>query len=206
MPWSLSWNSWNRIRYTFYTPFYDVIAKVFKPYRKQSIDSLSIKDGSKVLIIGAGSGLDLEFLPENIDITAIDITPSMIRELEKKAHELHLTVNAQVMDGADLGFNDSSFDYVILHLILAVIPNPIACIKETERVLRPGGKAAIMDKFIPDKRKRNLILHILNPLANLLATNLTRDIDLILNSTNLQKKSDIRFKSIFRCIQIQKSV
>ncbi len=202
---SFNWNTWNRLRYTFYTPFYDIVAGIFSTYRKRSIDSLSIKEGSKVLILGAGSGLDLEYLPKNIDITAIDITPSMIVELKKKAQEQRLEVDAQVMDGSNLKFEDSTFDYVVLHLILAVIPDPIACIKETERVLKPGGKATIMDKFIPDSKSTRLVLYILNPFTNLLATNLTRDINSILSNTNLTKNADIKLRSIFRCIEVQKN-
>jgi phosphatidylethanolamine/phosphatidyl-N-methylethanolamine N-methyltransferase len=40
------------------------------------------------------------------------------------------------MDGQDLIFEDKTFDYVILHLILAVIPDPEKCLLEVERVLK----------------------------------------------------------------------
>ena len=62
-------NAWNRIRYTLYTPGYDLIARIFENSRRKSIESLQVIAGEKVLIIGAGTGLDLEFLPNDCEIT-----------------------------------------------------------------------------------------------------------------------------------------
>lgn len=198
-------NTWNRIRYTLYRPFYDLIADYFRSFRQQSVSSLQLNQEDKVLILGAGTGLDLEFLKEQKNITAIDITPAMIDELGNRASSLGLNVEAQVMDGSNLDFEDESFDAVILHLIVAVIPNPIGCLKETERVLKAGGKFTIMDKFTPTGSKPSVLRRLLNPLANLIATNLNRDIDELLSYTNLQKDSDIKLRSIFRLITGLKS-
>ena len=71
-------NAWNKIRYTLFAPGYDSIARYFKESRKKSIDSLGIKAGDRVLIVGAGTGLDLEFLPTNCHIVATDITSAMV--------------------------------------------------------------------------------------------------------------------------------
>ena len=198
-------NSWNRIRYTLYRPFYDVIAGFFRSFRQQSISSLQLNPKDKVLILGAGTGLDLEFLTEQENITAIDITPAMIDELKNRAGSMDLNVDARVMDGSKLDFENESFDAVILHLILAVIPDPVACLKETERVLMPGGKFTIMDKFIPVGEKPGLIRTLINPIANIIATNLNRDVDDLLSHTNLQKSSDTKLRSIFRLITGLKS-
>lgn len=194
-------NTWNRLRYTLYTPFYDWIASIFKDYRKQSIVSLHLKPTDKVLILGAGTGLDLEFLNHHKNVHAIDITPSMISALKKRADLLGMNLNAEVMDGSNLAFSDCSFDAIILHLIVAVIPDPISCLNEVERVLKPEGKFTIMDKFLPSGKKSGLLRSFLNPISNLLATNLNRDIDVLLSNTNLKKESDIKLRSIFRLVQ-----
>ncbi|MBO6524455.1 MAG: methyltransferase domain-containing protein [Balneolaceae bacterium] len=196
----LNTNTWNRIRYTVYRPFYDLIAVYFKSFRKQSIYSLQLEPKDKVLIIGAGTGLDLEFLTQQKSITAIDITPAMISELVNRAESMNMNIDAHVMDGSQLDFTDESFDAVILHLIVAVIPDPIGCLKETERVLKPGGKFTIIDKFIPSGSKPGILRRALNPIANLIATNLNRDIDALLSHTNLKKESDDKLRSIFRLI------
>lgn len=193
-------NTWNRIRYTLYRPFYDLIAIYFHAFRKRSIESLQLKPDDKVLLLGAGTGLDLEFLKNQKYIYAIDITPSMIDELQKKAGYLGVEVYAQIMDGSNLNFEDEYFDAVILHLIVAVIPDPVRCLQETERVLKPDGLFSIVDKFVPTGSKAGLIRTLLNPIASFLATNLNRDIDELLSYTSLKKQSDTKLRSIFRLI------
>jgi phosphatidylethanolamine/phosphatidyl-N-methylethanolamine N-methyltransferase len=199
-------NSWNKLRYTLYTPVYDLILMYFKKSRKKSIDSLSIKPGNKILLIGAGTGLDLDFIPDGCEIIATDITPSMIEKIKKRNKLLNKNVSAIVMDGQKLNFADNSFDIVILHLILAVIPNPIACIKESERVLKPGGYVGIYDKFVPKNTKISLLRKFLNVFANFFFTDITRDFESMLSKTNYSVISDVDadFNGNFRIIKLKK--
>ena len=78
---------WNRLRYTVWAPAYDAIARAagFDTARRLSIDRLRLTSGDRVLIVGAGTGLDLDFLPSNVDVTAIDVTPAMLKQLERRA-------------------------------------------------------------------------------------------------------------------------
>ncbi len=198
-------NTWNRIRYTLYQPIYDGIAWVFGDYRKRSLEGLKLHPENEILILGAGTGLDLEYLTRHKSITAIDITPAMIANLNHRAKKLHLSVDALVMDGSNLEFEDNSFDVVILHLIIAVIPDPVSCLMEVERVLKPGGKFTIMDKFIAPGKKANLLRLALNVFSNTLATDLNRDIDELLTETNLIKTSHEKLGSIFWLIQGKKA-
>lgn len=199
-------NSWNKIRYTIYTPIYDSIGRIFAESRKKSISSLEIKKGDKVLIIGAGTGLDLEFLSPNCEITATDITPSMIKRLSKRSKKLNLNVDAQVMDGQKLLLPDNSYDKIILHLILAVIPNPFACIKEVERVLKTGGTIAVFDKFLPTKSEISFGRKLLNQFTNFFFSDITRSIEKIISETKFSKESDIKadFGGLFRIIKLRK--
>lgn len=197
-------SAWNRIRYTFYQPFYDLVAVVFKPFRRQSVEELELKTTDRILLLGAGTGLDLEFLQDSQHITAVDITPSMIQKLKSRASSLGLNVDARVMDAHHLEFEDESFDVVIMHLIVAVIPDPVQCLKEAERVLKPGGSFSIMDKFIDPGTKPSLIRRILNPITDTLFSSIDRDVDALLAKTSLIKTSDKKLRSIFRLIKGQK--
>ncbi len=198
----------NRIRYTIYAPIYDVLVKpVFRLQRKNSIENLEIKEGSRVLIVGAGTGLDFEFLKDyNIEIHAGDITPSMVGKMRSKAAKMKLNSKIEVMDGQRLNYENDSFDHVILHLILAVIPDPIKCIKEVERVVKPGASIAVFDKFIPLGTKASLTRKILNLMTGLLFSDITRDIDVIISNTQLTKISDTpaAFGGNFRIIELKK--
>ena len=199
-------NGWNKIRYTIYSPFYDILVGHFENTRKKSIQSLEIKPGDEVLLLGAGTGLDLNMLLKRCNITAIDITPAMIEKVEKRNQKLNHNLKAIVMDGQKLEFPDNSFDKIILHFVLAVIPNPISCIKEAERVLKNGGSITILDKFLPYNRKISFLRKIVNPVANLFFTDINRSFESIISSTNLKVVSDIgvHFKGKFRLIKLSK--
>jgi phosphatidylethanolamine/phosphatidyl-N-methylethanolamine N-methyltransferase len=154
--------------------------------RRRSIELAAIEPNERVLLLGAGTGLDLELLPLGANITAIDITPAMIGRLLARAARLGLTVDARVMDGQALDFPSESFDVVVLHAIVAVIPDPVRCMKEAARVLRLGGRAVIYDKFVPDESELPLLLRVLNPLTALVATEVTRKLGPILAQTPLR--------------------
>jgi ubiquinone/menaquinone biosynthesis C-methylase UbiE len=200
-------NTWNKIRYTIYTPGYDLIAGFFKDSRKKSIDSLDIKKGDKVLLIGVGTGLDIEFLPNDCEIIATDITPSMIEQIKKRNKTSNHQVQAIVMDGQALEFEDNTFDQIILHLILAVIPDPIACLKESERVLKSGGQIVVFDKFVRKDSQISLIRRFANVFTNVIFSDITRDFESILKNTGLTKITDrdADFNGNFRLIKLKKN-
>ena len=99
-------------------------------------------------------------------------------------------VQAIVMDGQALAFDADSFDKIILHLILAVIPDPIACINEASRVLKQGGTVAVFDKFVPKGRRISTKRRLVNLFANFLVSDITRDIESIVKDTGLKVLSD----------------
>lgn len=199
-------NRWNRIRYTLYTPGYDLLGRVFDESRKKSIESLDIQKDDKILIVGAGTGLDLDFLPDNCEITATDLTPSMIERLLKRNEILKRNLKAEVMDGQALTFGDQTFDKIILHLILAVLPDPVACINEAARVLKKGGTVVVFDKFVPKGRKISLTRRVLNIFSNLIASDITRNFENISKNSGLTVLSDVPadWKGNFRLIKLVK--
>lgn len=199
-------NLWNKIRYTIYTPVYDLVAKHFHQSRRLSIESLNIQKGDRVLIVGAGTGLDLEFLPKDCDVVATDITPSMVERIKLRNKELHLNLKVQVMDGQRLRFADETFDKVILHLILAVIPDPVATLKEAERVLKSGGAIAVFDKLVGSGNKPTFKRRMLNPITNFLFSDITREMSVIAGFTKLTivSENEANMNGFFRRFLLKK--
>ncbi|HYG39025.1 MAG TPA: class I SAM-dependent methyltransferase [Cytophagales bacterium] len=199
-------NEWNKIRYTFYAPFYNVVERIFRKSRQRSIEQLSVKKGEKVLLIGAGTGLDLDFLRQDAEITAIDLTPPMLEKLKKRSLKLNLNVQTRVMDGQNLDFPDGHFDKIILHLIVAVIPDPVKCLQEAERVLKENGSITVFDKLLKIDKKPNLFRKAANVLANFFFSDINRKIEEIAAKTNLTIVSDLKanFNGNFRIILLKK--
>ena len=180
--------TWNCIRYSIYAPFYNITTRLFQSARKRTIDLMKLQPGERVLIVGVGTGLDFEFLPQEIDITAIDITPAMVERAKHRANTLGHSPDIQVMDAEDMSFDSEQFDCVLLHLLLAVVPDPFACAKEVARVLKPGGRVSIFDKFFPDGTSPSMFRHLLNLITNTFFSNINRHLGPILQQAELEPK------------------
>lgn len=116
--------------------------------RKSSLQRLQIADSQHILINGIGTGLDLPYLPPHHQYTATDLTPAMLRHCQRRLAESELKMQLHTADAMQLPFADNHFDIVQMNLILAVVPQPLLALQEAIRVLRPGGKIFIMDKFL----------------------------------------------------------
>ena len=139
----------NQTIYKLWAPVYD---KVMGPFagkaRRHAIELLKLQPGERVLLSGVGTGLDLPHMPAGVKAVGIDLSPEMLRKAQDKANGGDvslLEMNAQALE-----FPDGSFDAVILSLILSVVPDGAAAFREAWRVLRPGGRAVIFDKFAPE--------------------------------------------------------
>lgn len=179
-------NWWNTVRYTLFSPCYDRIIKPFAKPRQRALELLSIKENEQVLLLGAGSGPDLDYLPTFANYVAIDITKSMVTRCAEKAKSLGLTVECFVMDGQDLNFSDNYFDAIVLNLIIAVIPNPQRCLEEVKRVLKPDGRVVIFDKFLPNNAEANCCRKFLNLFTSCIFSDINRRLGDILSEADFE--------------------
>ncbi len=156
--------------YTLIAPFYDALLDaVSRRSRQRSLAPLPDMPAGAVLINGIGTGLDLPHLPPRHRYTGLDLTRAMLKRTLPRAAALDF--QAVQGDVRNLPFADESFNAVVLHLILAVVPDPLACLRESARVTRPGGTLLIYDKFLRPG-ERSLWKRALNPLVRRLATRL----------------------------------
>lgn len=177
---------WNRTRYQLYAPVYDWLATPWEAGRKRAIERLDLQPGERILILGGGTGNDLEYLPAESEVTVVDLSPAMIRRTRERAEHLDLDVDARVGDAQSLPFEEDTFDAVLLHLVLSVVPDPQAVVDETARVLDPDGRVSIYDKFVPAGETPSLPRRVANPVAKLLFADLNRSLEPLLSGTGLQ--------------------
>jgi phosphatidylethanolamine/phosphatidyl-N-methylethanolamine N-methyltransferase len=178
----------------------------FDRQRRRSIELLGLRPGERVLVVGAGTGADLPWIPTGVSVLATDLTPAM---LDRAVPRRRPGVELRVMDGQRLELPDASFDAVILHLILAVIPDPAACLREAARVLRPGGRIAVFDKFLADSAEPGPLRRLANVPARLLFTEINRKMGEILerSGTGLRVERDepAFLGSVFRILLLRKA-
>jgi ubiquinone/menaquinone biosynthesis C-methylase UbiE len=144
------------LAYRLAAPFYDLsMVGLMRGIRRRSIASLDLQPGEQLLIPGIGTGLDLQFLPHGLDVLGGDLVPAMLAKASARRVRLGLeNVRLVIMDAQALPVMDATFDAVLLHLIVAVAPDGQAVLAEACRVLKPGGRIAVMDKFLPDRQAR----------------------------------------------------
>ncbi len=155
--------------YTLIAPFYDAaLERATRAARARSLAALPTEPG-RVLLAGVGTGLDLPHLPRQHRYVGLDLTHAMLRRaLPRSRHAAFQPVQG---DAQALPFADSSFDHAVLHLILAVVPEPDRCLAEIARVVRPGGRVLVFDKFLRPGQPAAL-RRWLNPLVRRVATRL----------------------------------
>jgi phosphatidylethanolamine/phosphatidyl-N-methylethanolamine N-methyltransferase len=201
---------WNRLRYTLWAPWYDALIRAatdFDAARRRSIDALSLEPGHRVLLAGAGTGLDLPFLPRDVRVTAIDVAPAMLARLRRRAASLRLHPDVRTMDARDLGFEPGAFDAVVLHLVLSVMPEPERGLREAERVLRPGGRVSVFDKFLRDEERPSAMRRLGNVVVKALFSDLNRRLGPIVATTSLAVERDepAAFGGLYRSVTLRKS-
>jgi phosphatidylethanolamine/phosphatidyl-N-methylethanolamine N-methyltransferase len=191
--------------YRFIAPFYDAfLERASAEARQRSLAALGQRERGRVLLGGAGTGLDFPFLAGQHDYVALDLTAAMLARARNRAHALRM---AWVRgDSMALPFADASFDHVVLHLIVAVVPQPQRCLAEAARVLRPGGRIYLFDKFL-HRRERAWLRRMLSPFSAQVATRLDVVFEDVLESVpQLRVLSDepALARGWFRCIELQK--
>lgn len=166
-------NESNLVKYRLLAPVYDLLFRgPLRRARKQAISSLHLTGREGILIVGVGTGEDLPILPASAPITGIDISEAMLQRARQKAGNRNITFREMYAEHLD--FPNQTFDAVILNLILSVVEDPHSTLSEALRVLKPGGRVLVFDKFVPDGRKPGLGRKVLNKVTSLIGTDITR--------------------------------
>lgn len=187
----LNTTRWNQMRYTAYAPLYDAMtARVLNRPRRIALGQVDWEPGMRVLLVGAGTGLDIPFIPTEVELHATDLCPAMVSRATRRATHLNRDVICQVMDAETLDYPAGHFDVVVMHLVLAVMPDPQRGLAEAHRVLKADGQLCVMDKFQPDDHPAGRVRCALNAVTSALATDITRQAQPLLHEAGFWIRHD----------------
>ena len=117
----------------------------------------AIRPPARVLEIGCGIGLDSFVMARRgLDITAVDLTDVGVSTARQRFADSGVPGSFAVCNAAFLPLPGGSFDYVYSFGVLHHTADTAACVRETHRVLRPGGQARIM---LYHRRSINELVH-----------------------------------------------
>ncbi len=92
------------------------------------------------------------FAPHVSRVVASDLTPEMLDQVKRLAHERGLTnMDTAIADAESLPFEDASFDLVTCRIAPHHFPSVALFLAESYRVLKAGGIFALVDNVSPDE-------------------------------------------------------
>ncbi|OZC90753.1 hypothetical protein CH254_07525 [Rhodococcus sp. 06-412-2C] len=117
--------------------------------RAKAVSDLRLSGDLTVLDVASGPGNFTKYLSDHLSgegvVVGFDISEQMIRRAvrdNRGPHAAYMRGDAQ-----SLPFADNTFDAVCCYAALYLIPNPLTVVDELIRVLRPGGRIAIMTSY-----------------------------------------------------------
>jgi SAM-dependent methyltransferase len=129
-----------------------VYEEVFEPltnvFASRALDCLELRAGDRLIDVGAGAGgAALIAAARGVDVLTVDASPQMVSRIVARANGAPGNagrVQAEIMDGMALGLPDGSFDAAISVFGVILFPDADLGMREIARVLRPGGRAAVV--------------------------------------------------------------
>jgi len=165
-----------RRRYDRAARFYDLFESPMEmmALKKWRIEIMKELKG-KVLEVGVGTGKNIEYYPEKIEITAIDFSEKMLEKAKEKAKKFNKKVAIMSMDVQNLDFSDNTFDTVFTTCVFCSVPDPIKGLEEMRRVCKPTGKIIMIEHVRSEGKVLGFIMDVLNPLVvNTYGANINR--------------------------------
>jgi len=129
----------------------DVFEPLTQRWSNAAIEALGLEPQSYVLDSAAGTGgAALELARRGHRVTAIDASLAMVARTKQRASATGLMIEALTMDGEDLAFPEASFDAAISVLGIILFPDAVRGLSELRRVVRPGGRIALITWTAPE--------------------------------------------------------
>jgi SAM-dependent methyltransferase len=118
-------------------------------YKRQTFTLLAVRDGSRLLDVGCGTGEDAIALAQRVGTTGhvvgVDSSAVMIEAARQRAAGRALPVTFMVGDAHRLAFADDTFDGCRADRIFQHLEQPEQALAELIRVAKPGAVVVVVD-------------------------------------------------------------
>ena len=136
----------------------------------------SAVEGKRLLEVGVGTGKNIPYYPQGVQVVAIDLSPRMLERARALAARQQVDVELHEMDVERLAFPDSSLDAVAATFVFCSVPLPIEGLREIRRVLRPGGRLHLLEHVLSRRSGLRPLMRVLNPaVVRVMGANIDRE-------------------------------
>jgi demethylmenaquinone methyltransferase/2-methoxy-6-polyprenyl-1,4-benzoquinol methylase len=123
-------------------------------WRRALVEAVHASPGDRVLEVDTGTGLVAEALVDRwgCDVVGIDQSPEMLERAHARMRARPaLASHVSLMRGEAerLPFADASFEHLTFTYLLRYVDDPAATLRELARVVRPGGRIAMLEFGVP---------------------------------------------------------
>jgi ubiquinone/menaquinone biosynthesis C-methylase UbiE len=119
-----------------------------KQQRTEFLKTIDLKVGERVLDVGSGPGFLARAIAKKVGtkgmVCGVDISEFFI-QVAKSHNEDQPMISFSYGEATNLDFSNEEFDTVVCTQVLEYVQDVGAALKEFNRVLRKGGKVAILD-------------------------------------------------------------
>jgi len=185
----------------FYDGFMFFPEKLYLGKRRRKL--ISVLRG-RILEVGVGTGVNFSFYNDQVVVTGIEPSETMLSRATEKRKRLKLTNRIELLHtGCGLPemqqlVEENSLDAVICTLVLCTIPEPEKAIAQFKKWLKPGGQLVIMEHIRAHTHLWGKIQDKMNPYWSKFADGcqLNRKTDRILRESGLKLQNEKSFRMV----------
>jgi ubiquinone/menaquinone biosynthesis C-methylase UbiE len=108
----------------------------------------------RVLELGSGTGLNIRHYSDVERLVLTEPEPGMVKRLERRLKDSSVAGEVVMAPAENLPFDDGSFDAVVATMVFCTVSDPHAALRETRRVLAPGGRLLFIEHVRADPGSR----------------------------------------------------
>ena len=130
-------------------------------WRSFLVSRIAAAPGDRILDVACGTAAVALELVRRFDcsVVGVDQSPAMLAEAQRRVARAGESARVDLREARaeELPFESGSFDGVTFTYLLRYVDDPAATLRELARVVRPGGRIASLEFFVPDRRTVNAL-------------------------------------------------